>query len=496
MNSPVQKQPSGFIPFVGDPDAIIRRLDAHSAIRTRDLVTGAIIMGATGSGKTSGPLRFLATGMLSAGWGGLINCSKPEEPQIWINYAKEAGRLQDVVLVDSIGNHRYNFLDEESSRDASEGGGLAINIVDFLMNLAGAISKGAGGQEDVQGDQFWKDALKFLLFMLTGLLLLANVKISLPLMRSVVNSAPLTPQQVADKAWQQESICWQLIHEADTHTASGDPENRADFEEVKNYFLREFPNLSDRTRSIVILMFSMLVHPLITRPMRKIFCTDTNIRPQDIFDGKIVIVALPTQQWKTAGLLANLAFKYAFQISALRRIKPAQGFLRPVFNYCDEAQGFITDHDPVYAALARSASAASIFGTQNRESFKSALGKDAAVDSFLANMQLKIWCNNAGPTNEWASELLGERYLGITTINAGRSGNESIFQLPEHRQHNSGISRKEEKRRYLEPSAFTTLRRGGALFDYCVDAVVYNGGHLFCDGSEHLPYKIVTFKQK
>ena len=45
------------------------------------------------------------------------------------------------------------------------------------------------------------------------------------------------------------------------------PAARADFEECESYFVQEYPALSDRTRSVVTLMFSMLVRPFITRPL-------------------------------------------------------------------------------------------------------------------------------------------------------------------------------------------------------------------------------------
>ena len=66
----------------------------------------------------------------------------------------------------------------------------------------------------------------------------------------------------------------------------------------------------------------MLVRPLITRPLRKLFSTDTNIKPEDAFDGKIIIIDLPVQEFRLAGRVANLAWKYCFQVAVLRRMQP------------------------------------------------------------------------------------------------------------------------------------------------------------------------------
>jgi hypothetical protein len=64
----------------------------------------------------------------------------------------------------------------------------------------------------------------------------------------------------------------------------------------------------------------------------------------------------------------------------------------------------------------------------------------------------------------------------------------------------SGISRSEQRRYFVEPSRFTTLKRGGVHHGFQVEAIVYNGGHRFPTGAlgreELLPYKLITFNQR
>jgi hypothetical protein len=69
---------------------------------------------------------------------------------------------------------------------------------------------------------------------------------------------------------------------------------------VNNYWLQEYPALSEKTRSIITLSFSMLVRPFITRPLRTLFVADTTITPEAAFDGKIIIVDLPIQEFRLA----------------------------------------------------------------------------------------------------------------------------------------------------------------------------------------------------
>jgi len=54
-------------------------------------VEGTLVLGATGSGKTSGSGRAIATAFLSAGFGGLVLTAKPDERRNWEGYCRDTG---------------------------------------------------------------------------------------------------------------------------------------------------------------------------------------------------------------------------------------------------------------------------------------------------------------------------------------------------------------------------------------------------------------------
>jgi hypothetical protein len=475
---------------------LIRDWGNGQSFRLSDAQTGVCVFGATGSGKSSGPAKHLAYGYLAAGFGGLVLCAKKEERRQWEHWAAETGRTDDLVIIDRSGKHRFNFMDWEASRP-EEGGGLTINIVGILDEIAGAIASSENKSQGGGNSKFWDDALHHMNTNLVDLPIFAGLQVSLPLLRSIVNSAPYSLEQVADAKWQETSVCARIMREADEATLKADADVRADFEECRNYWMQEFPVLSEKTRSIIALTFSMLVRPLVTRPLRRLFSTDTNIKPEDTFEGRIIIVDLPVQEFRLAGRIASLAWKYCFQIAVLRRMQPAEKdtYLRPVFLWADEAQTFITKFDAEYQAVARSASGLTVYLTQNRESYRRVLGNSDAVDSLLGNLQNKFFCQNSGETNEWAAKLLGERWMQITSTSVGQSRTEEIQQFGQA-NHTSGISRAEQRRYFVEPSSFTVLRRGGALHDFQVEAIVYKGGHLFpAAKGPPLPYTMLTFNQ-
>jgi len=48
-------------------------------------------------------------------------------------------------------------------------------------------------------------------------------------------------------------------------------------------------------------------------PIAKLFSTDTNVKPEDAFNGKIIIIDLPVQDFRLAERVASLAWKFCFR---------------------------------------------------------------------------------------------------------------------------------------------------------------------------------------
>lgn len=482
------------------PSQLLRDWGGGKGFRIADALTGTLVLGATGSGKTSGVARHLALAMLVARFGFLIMCSKSEEVRIWRELARLAGREDDLVIV-SVGSHWcFNFLDYEATRSGG-GAGFAMNIVAILDELGSVLGGNAGAVSGGGDNQFFEDALHHMNMNVVDLPILAGLPITLKLLRSIVASAPRSQAEARDSAWQESSVCAALLRTAHDKASAAGGSLLADFEECSTYWLQEFPNLSEKTRSIIELMFSMLVRPFNTRPLRELFGeADTTITPEACFDGKIIIVDVPIQEYHLAGKLANLTWKYNFQRAVMRRMPPTQPgtYLRPVVLWADEAQNVVTRFDAIYQAVARSAGGCTVYLTQNRESFRLALGSDDAVDALLGNLQLKCFCQNGSPgTNGWASGLMGERWLEVSSRTGGATGN-SLGNIDGRVTASSGFSTSHQRRNYVEPVEFATLRRGGEHNGFLVDCLVYNGGERYpsADGLEEVPYKFLTFNQR
>lgn len=463
----------------------LRRWADGTEFRIVHAQSGVLVTGSTGSGKTSGPAKNLAVGYLAAGMGGVVLCSKVDEARQWREWAHQARREQDLIIIDGNGTWRFNPLAWEAARQ-SEGGGLTINIVALLDELAQAIAGSAGKTQSGDG-KFFEDALHHLNMNLVDLALLAGVGVSLPVLRSILISAPQSLQEAENDAWKATSDCHLAVTAADKNTAAAESDTRSDFEECRNYWLKEFPALSERTHSVIVTSFSMLVRPFLTRPLGRLFSSDTNIRPEDTFGGKVIVVDLPVQSYRLAGRVANLVWKYCFQIAALRRSPPQNGsYLRPVFLWADEYQTFVSPYDFMFVSVCRSASACMAVMVQNRESLMSVLGNGAMVDSLCNNLASKFFCNNTGSTNGWASHLIGEHWARVQGISTTRPA----LSADARPSSSAGVNVHDELRRHVDEAVFTQLRRGGELNDFQVDVIVH--GPLF-DGE---PYRLVTFDQR
>ena len=95
---------------------------------------GAQILGDMGSGKTSGSGKTLAKAMLKAGFGGLVLCKKTDECASWVQYARETGRQDQLLIVHPSQDWRFNFLEYSFTR-AGEGAGYVPNAINLMLNL-------------------------------------------------------------------------------------------------------------------------------------------------------------------------------------------------------------------------------------------------------------------------------------------------------------------------------------------------------------------------
>lgn len=483
-----------------DLDTPLLRWSKKDAWTIRDACAGGcLVLGATGSGKTTGPGRALAVAMLRAGFGGLILTAKPDERALWERYIREAGRAEDdLVVFGPEQPWRFNFLDYELNRPG-RAGGLVENVVNVLSGVLEVAARDGGSGDGREEGGYWRRAGRQMCRCAVSTLALAKGRITVSDLQRLVVSAPTSLEQVRSPQWKESSACYRWLMEADKRVKS--PQEKEDFELNADYWLCEFPAMAEKTRSIHISGFTSMVDVLNRSPLRELLCGETNITPEACEQGKIILLDLPILDFREVGLYAQTIWKVAFQRSIERRDTKASP--RPVMLWADEAHHFVLpSYDMLFATTCRSARVAMILLSQNISNFFAALGGSekgrAEATSLFSNLNSKILCANAEPVNnEWAAGVIGRTRRVLASGNQSYSAEDErmaslgLDWLGKTGSTSSGFSEAWEHE--VEPSVFSKLRMGGPPH-WLVDAIVFQNGRVFSETGKS--WMRVSFQQR
>lgn len=447
----------------------------------RDACEGVQIFGGTGSGKTTGSGAAIARSFLEDGFGGLVLTAKRDEADLWRKYCAETGRQDDLIIFDCSGEFRFNFLQYELENGGSDAG-LTQNLVSVFCTIIEVLER---RKESHSADAFWDRAMKQLLRNAIDLVVLSGCPLTLSAIYDVIISAPQDLDMVHEEDWQHRSFLFQCVERG--HYAGLTGISKHDFTQSVKFWLKEYPALSDRTRSNIVATFTTMSDLLLRGVTRLLFCTESNVTPDMCFDGKVIVLDLPVKQFAEVGQMAQVLFKYMWQRAIERRAVAADTL--PCFLWSDESQLFATSHDAVFQTTARSSRACIVYLTQNLGIYRSTLGT-ALTDSLMGNLQTKIFHQNTcAITNQWASDGISKcwQFRGNMSTSVRPSG--LFTSIPSHQ-----IGGSDSLEYQIIPHAFTILRKGGPQNDCAVDAVVFQGGRVFkANRKNHL---FVTFAQE
>jgi len=444
---------------------------------------GVQIFGGIGSGKTSGSGESLARAFLKAGFGGLVLCAKKDVLDDWKRYTKDTGRDGQVLVFDASGDFVFPFLQYEIERKG-EGAGYTDNLVRLFTTVYEAIDRHVHSEGS---DPYWTRAMQQLLRNAIDLCMIARGTISVPLIHDIVLSAPVNSAEIDTDRWKNKSLCWKLLLEG--HAKKLDKWAQYDFDITAAFWLEEYPNLAEKTRSSIVSTLTTMMDIFLRRPFRRLFSETPEDRrkiayPELTHRGVIIIINLPVKEFGDAGKAAQVVYKYLWQQAAERRT--TDNSTTPIFLWADEAQNFVAEYDMQFQATARSSRACTVYLTQNLPNYYAVMGGTQSkyrVDSLIGNLQTKIWHANSDPmTNEHAAETVGKSWQQRQS--SGESFGESSFNL---------TSGKSESFDYdVPPQSFTKLRKGGKLNDCIVDAIVFQNGRAWKNGKTHFS---AQFKQ-
>lgn len=458
-------------------DAPLIQLSQHPGdyLSLRSMFSGVFIMGSSGSGKTSGSGATLLSTFLRIGMGGLILTTKVGETAELMHLAHKAGRIDDVVLVSPQSLHRYNMMNDTARRTADVGG-MAGVVVGLYKSIIELLNRGGGHS----ADSFWSNSVERMLYASVETLLRAGETVSLKQIYQLTLSAPTERHHIVDEHFKAQSYLFQCLAKIEQVAGTLSDMMYRDYETAATYWISEFLNLDPRTRSSIIATFSSVAAILMSGWYGEIFGTTTTFTPEVSLEGKIIIVDFPAKAYGDVGVAIQCTMKFCWQAAIERRNIRENN--RPVFCWIDEAQTYCTRHGDIeFLATARSALCANVYLTQSVSVLYTRLGQGqdgkAATDALLANFSTRFFHSQSDVASlHFAEQIFGRRWKPhvSTTQQAGRRSSDYRKAAESQPQFSSSVSYSYDAN--VPASTFTTLRTGGPMNNYMVDAVVFSAG--------------------
>ncbi|ASZ11175.1 TraM recognition domain-containing protein [Chitinophaga pendula] len=492
-------------------NTVLLRFSGGAVFTIGDAVEGGTgILGSTGSGKTHGSGTCWAHSFLSHGFGGLVLTAKPDEVDLWRRYCEQTNRIDDLIVVEPGGPHRFSLLDYEVSKND---GNVSVtqNIVSLIETVIESGREKSSGQVN---DSFWASAQTMLITSVASLCLLAG-DISVQAMYDVALSAPKGDEERGTKKEDEKESAFQVMYEVarenvmlqvEAFLETLAPEEHKKMEKEKRlegwviqnvsdyrmllqidqFFAVSYRKLHSKTRSIVEFSFIGFLFQLLQEPFYSLFCNGpSTFTPEDcITKGKIIILNLPVKIYQQTGQQIQIAIKYAFQRAWERRgVLPGEHI---PFLWCDEAHLFLHPHDAHFLSTARSSMIATVYLSQSIVGYYASMGGNKSeykVKSLLGLLSTKIFhANTCMDTNRWASDLFGEEY---------QTDHQRGVQVG--RDFSQSYSESEKLYKRVRPEQFVSLKTGGKKNNYIVEAYIHRQGSPFSNG---LNFKKVRFRQK
>jgi hypothetical protein len=468
-------------------DRVLLHWDDENAFTVRDLLNSAAIFGRTGSGKTSSSGRAIAEAVVRLpGSGGLIVAAKPgEDRAFWEGVFQAAGRSDDLLVFSPDHPLRCNLLDYEMR----QGGGHTRNITKTLTTISETLR--SSDTDNRESSDFWQKEQERMLFNAVEVVKLSTGGVSAPDLHKFIGTAALTPSQFTSEAWLAgfHNQCLKKGWETPKP-----PIGQHDFDLAKEYWLGEFPNMADKTRSSILTGVMGILHTFNTGIVRELVSTTTNVTPDDLFRGKFIFVDMPVSELGDVGAFVSGGLKYLCQRAILRRKASESSNVTVI--WADEAQGVVTSFDAPFLAQCRSHRGCAVYISQSLPGYYAALGGETgkrSIDALLTNFSTKVF-HALGDldTAQWASGLVGR---SIQTLSGGSATpqEDGVYgDLMGRSRYSSSFSQAFEST--LQANAFLHgLRCGGAANGLMCDAYVIRTGEPFASGENWLR---TSFSQK
>lgn len=440
-------------------------LNTNDGITMHQAYEGFFGIGANGSGKSS-TLAHLMLALMCRGAGMLILTAAVEDYAQMARIAKKAGREHDLRRFAPDERWRFDFLQHELS---SPGGSIsaASQVMQDLVDF------GTKTQSQNSSESFFPLASTRQIRMAMTVIYAAKGQCSVGDVYKFVTTMPTSPMEVATPEF-RTSFCGECLLLAHANLSP-------DVDLAGDFVLKEWPRLGDRTGGSIQANTMNVLEKFMHGNVRELIASGvTNISPQDVLDGRIVVIDLPVLRYREPGQFVQIIWKLLTQRAAMRR----QHADRDVVLWADEAQlHALPGVDSMVQAVARKHRLIQVAITQNLPLLYSVLKNKEDAISWVSNLQTKfIFANGDAETNGYFSALFGQSKHLMASMS---SNNKPFDWFGDSMGLDSGggnYSTTEHMMPDVRPEAFTRLRKGGKQYGFMVDCYCFQGGRVFSNG--------------
>jgi hypothetical protein len=408
----------------------------------------------------------------------LMLAAKPEDAEDVQAIFKKANRTKDLILFGADTPMRTNFFGNiKRPRD----------VVTFISTLSESQERGGKGGE---GSQFYDQQRDRTIYNAVAALQAAKEPLTAANIHKFLTGAATSQEEMRKPEWRAKFHS-QILERG--FEAKKTPLEEHDYGLCLDFWLSEWPVLMDfRTRGNILATVQGTLHTMNTAIFRQMCCSEQpNCSPDDILNGKSILVNFAPSAWGAAGTLISAGWKLLMQLAILERKATEESPF--VVIWCDEAPLFVSNYDSPFIAQCRSHKGCLVYLTQSVSSFYAAMKGESGhhqADALLANFTTAIVHACDAVTAKWGCSRLGRKkeILFGGNTSQGESAWDDLYG-------NSRFSGSFSERwgDVLQPQEFMVGRCGGPANALLCDAVVLKSGEPFSDGKNYLK---TTFSQR
>ena len=375
-------------------------LDSNNNVQTiyipeKGLFQNILITGTIGTGKTSSAMYPFTKQLINYAsnnpkekLGMLILDVKGNYINDVINFVKDAGRENDLIIIDLSSNIKYNPLDKPHLSPII----LANRLKTILTLFSGNSSESYWLDK---AEQILSESIKFCR-------LYNNEYVTFTELHKLINSTSYYSEKLS------------IIKENFRNNFYSEKQAYELLTSIE-FFEKEFFSLDNRTLSILRSEITRITNIFVSDyDITKTFCpkkSEINFHGfSDTLDnGKIVILNMNIAKYKNLSKIIASYLKLDFQTEVLSRLETnsTQKIRKSAF-ISDEYQEYVTSSDSDFYAQSREAKCINIVATQSYTSLLNTLKDDSALKVIIQNLINKLWFR----TDDFFTIDLAQKQIG------------------------------------------------------------------------------------